>query len=318
MTTEISSEISQESIPFGVELRCPLCARNVSSFSCGACKFEMVKEGGVIRALPPDRQIHFSQFVADYEYIRKEEGRNSRDEAFYLSLPYLDTTGHNSGQWKIRAKTFDYLVRRILRPLPREARVLDLGAGNCWASYRLSLEGYKPIAVDLLTNEDDGLGAAKHFREVQPNCFPCFQAELHCLPFQDGQFDAAVFNASFHYSENYEEALKEALRCLKPGGLLVICDTPWYSSEASGDRMIVEKRASFKRQFNTASDSVRCLEFLTDERLRKLGKNLEIVWSVHRPWYGFRWHSRPFSAWLRRKREPSRFRIYVAKRIFSV
>ena len=52
----------------------------------------------------------------------------------------------------------------LWRPLPerteRALRILDLGAGNGWMSYRLALQGHLPIAVDLLTNDRDGLGAA--------------------------------------------------------------------------------------------------------------------------------------------------------------
>src|SRR3546814_11906422 len=83
--------------------------------------------------------------------------------------------------------------------------VLDLGAGNCWMSYRLSLAGYRPCAVDLLTNDSDGMGAARHYRAHLPALFPRFQASFGQLPFADDQFDAAVFNASFPYSERSEE-----------------------------------------------------------------------------------------------------------------
>ncbi len=94
-------------------------------------------------------------------------------------------------------------------------RILDLGAGNCWMSFRLALSGYRPVAVDLLTNDHDGLGAATHYRKHLNILFPRFQAEMEYLPFQGEQFDAIIFNASFHYSEDYEATLREALRCVK-------------------------------------------------------------------------------------------------------
>ena len=109
-------------------------------------------------------------------------------------------------------------------------------------SYRLACEGQASVAVDLLTNDQDGLGAAGHYTRSCPSLFPRFQAELDSLPFDDGQFDLAIFNSSFHYSENYGKTLAEALRCVRPGGTVVIADTPWYSDEESGQQMLDERR----------------------------------------------------------------------------
>lgn len=271
---------------------------------------------GIIHALTPNRAAHYARFIRDYEDIRAAEGRGSEEDSFYLGLPYVDSTGRNSGQWRIRARSFDYLLNRILRanPQPRALRLLDLGAGNCWMSYRLALAGYSPFAVDLLSNPNDGLGAAEHYRNHLPTLFPRTQADLSMLPFQDGQFDAAIFNASFHYAENDEAALREALRCVRHGGIIVICDTPWYSRDESGKRMISERRAAFLKRYGTASDSLESVEYLTDERLGFLEERLEIKWTIHSPHYGLKWTMRPLVARLRSRREPSRFRIYVARK----
>ena len=90
------------------------------------------------------------------------------------------------------------------------------------------------------------------------------------MPFQDEQFDAVIFNASFHYAEDYVATLREALRCVKTGGMVIISDTPWYSCDESGRRMVAERRSSFLERYGTASDSIKSLEYLTDERLRTL------------------------------------------------
>ena len=112
-------------------------------------------------------------------------------------------------------------------------------------SYRLAITGYRPVAVDLVTNEFDGLGAARHYQARLPSLFPRFQADMEHLPFQDAQFDAAIFNASFHYSEDYATTLRSILRCVRKGGLVIISDTPWYSREESGKQMLRERRAAF-------------------------------------------------------------------------
>jgi SAM-dependent methyltransferase len=270
---------------------------------------------GIIHALPPERAAHYARFITDYESIRAAEGRASATEEYYCSLPHRDLTGQNSGQWRIRARSYDALIRNVLRAgVPDGGRVLDLGAGNCWMSFRLALAGYCPCAVDLLTNSQDGLGAAMHYRRHLPELFPRFQAELSRLPFQTDQFDAVIFNAAFHYTEDAEAALREALRCARPGGIVVICDTPWYRREESGRQMVTERRTKFKARYGSASDSLESLEYLTDARLQALAERTAIEWTIHTPRYGLRWRLRPLIARLRNRREPSRFRIYIARR----
>ena len=270
---------------------------------------------GIVNALLPERLAYYTRFLEDYEHIRAEEGRGAKNDEYYLALPHKDQSGRNSRQWEIRACSFDYLLEHVLHKyLHVGGRILDVGAGNCWMSYRLRLEGYSPVSVDLLTNDRDGLGAAEHYRSRLPNLFPRFQAEFARLPFRNEQFDAIVFNASFHYAEDYEATLREAIRCVRSGGLVIISDTPWYTSEASGMEMVIERHATFLQRFGTESNSIKSAEYLTDERLQTLEQKLSVRWTVHAPRYGLRWAMRPLAAKLFNRREPSRFRIYVARK----
>lgn len=298
-----------------IRLRCPRCGANLSSLDCTKCGLSLWEEHGIIHALPPVRAEHYAQFISDYERIRAAEGRGSTSDEFYLGLPFRDSSGKNSGQWRIRARTFSHLAEHVLK---REIRfggtILDLGAGNCWLSFRLALAGYKPIAVDLLTNKYDGLGAAEHYRGYLPAFFPRLQAELAHLPLQDEQADAAIFNASFHYAESDVAAMREALRCVRPGGLVIISDTPCYSSDESGKKMVAERRKSFLARHGTTSSSIESVEFLTDERLQSLEDQLSIRWKALSPRYGFLWSMRPLHAKIRGRREPARFRIYAARK----
>lgn len=310
-----------------LRLVCPACKHWIDElfapdslgnfpFRCKRCNHEVYRVNEIWRAIPPSRSAYFQEFMTNYQRIRAAEGRGSATAEFYLNLPYKDLTGANRAQWSIRARTFRCLERDILPTLKagkNALHILDLGAGNCWMSYRLALGGHRPVAVDLMTDSRDGLSAAQHFSANLGRLFPCFQAELDNLPFADGQFDVAIFNASFHYSENYERTLGEAVRCIRPGGGVVIADTAWYSSEPNGARMVAERQAAFLARFGNASDAIRSLEFLTDERLKSLERNLGLKWQVYTPFYGLRWMMRPMLAKMRGRREPSRFRIYVAE-----
>lgn len=316
MGAQLHGTAGKDVLPPDIRLRCPQCGTDISGLDCPACRFSIVINDGIAHALAPESAAHFARFMEDYERIRESEGRGSKSEDFYLELPYRDTTGRNRGQWQIRARSYDYLVRHLLDGTGRDrgGRILDLGAGNCWMSFRLALAGYRPCAVDLLTNDRDGMGAARHYQTRLPKLFPRFQAEISRLPFADEQFDAAVFNASFHYAEDCEASLRETMRCVKKGGMLIISDTPWYARAESGRQMVAERRTAFLRSHGTAADSIATLGYLTDERLRRLEDALSIHWDVHCPWYGLRWAMRPLMAKLRGRREPSRFRLYAARK----
>jgi ubiquinone/menaquinone biosynthesis C-methylase UbiE len=315
--------------PSSLKLRCPSCGKDGPALSyeslaanhdrvvCKTCSFATTQKSGIWLALPPARQQYFARFMQEYEHVRKLEGRGSAAPEFYLALPFRDVTGRNASQWSIRARTFKYIAQDLLPTLSRRRgsplKVLDLGAGNGWMSYRLACQGHQPIAVDLLTNSLDGLSAAIHYQPALPKLFPRFQAELDHLPFADDQFDCAIFNASFHYSENYKSTLSEAIRCLSPGGTIVIADTATYSQESAGQKMIEERRQIFQKAFGCKSDSLKSGEYLTPARLLSLEAKLQLEWRSHRVWYGYRWAARPLIARLKGRREPSQFRIYSAQ-----
>ena len=302
-----------------LQLQCPGCVQSVHSLGfrdtarwiCPKCGFVLSQVGGMFRCLTQDREQYFWQFIREYELVRAKEGRGSSSAEYYLRLPFQDLTGHNRWQWQIRARTWRYIEKYLLpgieQSYPHGMDVLDIGAGNCWLSYRIALRGHRPVAVDLLENDADGLGAARHYLSSLPQPFLRFQAEMDHLPFASQQFDLAIFNASLHYSVNYEETLAEVLRCLGRPGHVIIADSPFYSRDECGQKMVAEKRANFERRFGFRSDSIPSREYLTPEVLDALAEKLRLRWQVLNPWYGINWALRPLKARLLRRREPARF-----------
>jgi ubiquinone/menaquinone biosynthesis C-methylase UbiE len=188
-------------------------------------------------------------------------------------------------------------------------KILDLGAGNGWLSNRLSAQGDRVIAVDLLVNELDGLGAWKHYE----HSFTRVQAEFNHLPIMDRFADAVIFNASFHYAEDYVTTLKEALRVISPHGRIVIMDSPVYRRAASGEKMVEEREAQFQEKHGLASDNLQSENYLTYARLKELEQELNLKWRFITPFYGLRWMLRPFISTLLRRREPAKFHLIVGR-----
>jgi len=249
------------------------------------------------------------RFLQDYRAIRGAEGRGSRDAAYYRALPYQDLTGRNSAQWKIRAKSYRYFERKLLFDMERKAAraldVLDLGAGNCWMSYRVAQRNHRPVALDIFADAMDGLGAARHYGVR----LPLIETEFDHLPFRSASFDLAIYNASLHYSTDYRRTLQELRRCLRPGGHFVIIDSPVYRLPEHGERMRAERHDDFEKRYGFRSEALPSLEYFDEPAIAALARELKIEWRIHRPWYGWKWWWRPWKARLLRRRPPARFWI---------
>ncbi len=298
---------------------CPRCQTTLDRVTpervtCPRDGLEFWKVDGIWRFLLPESEAHYKRFMADYESIRRSEGRGSNSANYYRALPFKDLNGEHKADWRIRARSFKVLVNRVLtpiqNPLERSLKILDIGAGNGWLSNRLAAQGDRVIAVDLLVNEQDGLGAWKHYE----HSFTPVQAEFNHLPIMDRFADAVIFNASLHYSEDYVTTLKESLRVLSRDGRIVIMDSPVYRKNTSGEKMVAEREEQFKKKYGFASDNLQSENFLTYARLKELAQELHITWKFIRPFYGVRWMLRPLISALLRRREPARFHLIVGRK----
>lgn len=251
-------------------------------------------------------QPQLREFTQGYQRIRRAEGYTDRGAAYYRGLPDHPADDPDSAIWKIRRKSFARLKRLLARTLPAGGTVLDLGSGNGWLSHRLAALGYRPMGVDINTDPDDGLAAVRHYALTWPAVLGSFDR----LPLRDDGVDMAVFNGSLHYSEDIAATLAEAFRVLRPGGLIVIMDTPIYSDPASGATMMEARRAHHDATHGIAT-GLAMAGFLTWDEIGRWTQRFSISIDVVRPWYGLRWALRPLIARLLRSREPATFALIV-------
>jgi ubiquinone/menaquinone biosynthesis C-methylase UbiE len=253
------------------------------------------------------------QFRAEYARQRAAEGRGLRGDAL-RSLPYLGD-GPLARQWKVRARSFEAFVRHVLQSSMKEGKrkFLDLGAGNGWLCYRVGKMGFEGVAVDIRDDAVDGLGAARALSEGDARPFACVAASFDRLPFRDANFDITLFNASLHYALDLTNVLKEAERVTSRGGVIAILDSPFYGSDEAGKAMVSEKHAHAAEQFGERAGVLLgqdFIEYLTRERLATATPKLR--WTRHRVFYPLWYEMRPLVAWLKGKRPPSRFDLWVA------
>lgn len=258
---------------------------------------------------------HHRRFRTAYAAHRASEGRG--DSAVDARvLPYV-TSGPLARQWSVRARTWEAFERRVLRPAQQRAdmradgplRVLDLGAGNGWLAHRAALGGAESLALDLRDDDVDGLGAAPLGSPMA-----CVAGSFEAIPVRADAFDIVVFNASLHYAEDLNRALREARRVARTGASVVVLDSPFYRSVEHGEAMLGEKRVDAERRFGTRADALLALafiEYLTRERMNDASRDVRLgPWRRHRVHYPLWYELRGLRALLRGDRPPSRFDLW--------
>lgn len=294
---------------------CPVCggalvSQTADRLTCPQDGLTFGYEAGIWRFLPPERQNALSQFLHEYEIVRRAEGRGSTDAAYYRALPFVAGTVDG---WKVRAQSYQTLLNRVIKPLEtvkkRPLKILDLGAGNCWLSYRLAQRRHHVAAVDLLVNGWDGLGVLSHYDVV----FTAVQAEFDQLPLAPEQVDLAIFNASFHYTVDAVATLRMVKRVLRPGGLIVIMDTAVYQDPSSGRQMVQEREAGYQQTYGFPSNALTSEQYLTFARLAELTEQTAIGWENVWPIPRWRRLVRQLKVVMRRQREPAQFPLLIGR-----
>lgn len=139
----------------------------------------------------------------------------------------LDTAYQCADLTRRRQASFD-----ALQPSPGET-ILDIGCGNGM----LTVELARAVGPD---GRIIGIDPSEDMRSVGvERCkgFPCVElidGLATALPLEDCVADKAVSVQVFEYIEDVTGAISEAMRCLKPGGRLVVSDLHagsfiWYS-----------------------------------------------------------------------------------------
>lgn len=111
--------------------------------------------------------------------------------------------------------------QRIARAVREAHSVLDLGCGGCSLDEFLAeRNGQRVVGVDLVA---DGFPDP----ETRAANVDCRQSDARQLDFlDDNSIDAIVCVYALHEMANPRAVLAEALRVLRPGGILVIVDYP--------------------------------------------------------------------------------------------
>lgn len=203
----------------------------VSILRCADCAGQYRITDGIPRLIMPQDEEPFARFCARYDALRLNEGWASEAPGFYQRLPFRDLSGRHPREWRLRGQSFRVVQRWLERTFGQQrVRVLDAGAGSGWMSRCLG-ERYEVLGVDVNAGPH-GLAALP----PEERRFLAIQGALERLPLADGGLDVVIANASFHYTRQPQRLFAEARRVLKPGGWMIVMDSPTYPTQAAADR----------------------------------------------------------------------------------
>jgi ubiquinone/menaquinone biosynthesis C-methylase UbiE len=89
-------------------------------------------------------------------------------------------------------------------------------------------------------NSDLSLAVSRFTRAEPPSSLRLVRADIEHLPFRKASFDVIIAVHVFHLVDDWQQAVREALRVLRPGGWLLHC---WdgYQNQMS-DRQLINER----------------------------------------------------------------------------
>ena len=148
--------------------------------------------------------------------------------------------------WK---EVFEKELEYILRELKGYKNILTVGCG--------------PAIIErgLLENEFNvtGLDVSREALEAAPDSIRTVVGSAETMPFGDASFDAAIYVASLQFIENYEKAIQETARILRPRGkLLVMLLNP--GSEFVKDRLQNEPNSYMHRMKHGKVEDIPLIE----------------------------------------------------------
>jgi tRNA (cmo5U34)-methyltransferase len=122
--------------------------------------------------------------------------------------------------------SFSLIQKTVKRFLPREARLLDLGAGTGNLS-RTVFEACPDAAIDLLDFSENMLNEAPTVLQDFTGRFKIIKADIFKARLEKGAYDGVVSSFAIHHGRTghiYADLYKNIYHWLKAPGIFICCD----------------------------------------------------------------------------------------------
>ena len=164
-------------------------------------------------------EVHKLREMQGWVNLWEKKGMYANPTTFHsVSLPFI------GGMWTEVGAMFVMALETL--HLTGQERILDIGAGQGWASRYFAAKGCHVFATDIVEDESYALGRAWAIMDHAGVYFEPMLADGERLPFPDGQFDIVFTSAALHHFVNPETLLTQAFRVLRPGGRVISINEP--------------------------------------------------------------------------------------------
>lgn len=144
------------------------------------------------------------------------------EDAVDLQIPY-----YPEEPWIGVARSFDRALEIL--GLTGDEVVLDLGAGRGWAAKEFAKRGCRVVALDVVADDQVGLGRAKAIMTHHATFFERVIGDGENLPFLANKFDLVFCSATLHHTSDLPLFVKNIGRVIRPGGRLCAIHEPCIS-----------------------------------------------------------------------------------------
>lgn len=276
---------------------------------CAAEQRWFATDRGIHRLLPDERRQEILPHLELYQRARRDAGWTA-----VPGLPEVPAGHPRAAIWREKAARFRRALSLVPALLGRGSwRILDVGAGCCWASARLLDEGHRVAAVDVSLDPEDGLPAADRLLD-DARRLPRAEAEMEALPLEPGLFDLVLAAASLHYAQRLTRALVELRRVTRRGGLLLVLDSPVFRWRQDGEARVADRMKRLGRRYGFSVPRESLAGYLVLDELQETFRSAGWGLEIH-GWPGrLREWARDALEIARGRRRPARFPILVARR----
>ena len=126
--------------------------------------------------------------------------------------------------WIEIARQFN-IALEMAQPAPG-MKVLDVGAGRGWAAKHFALRGCDAVAIDIVDDEQVGLGRSRALMEAAGVTYDTLIGDSEQLPFAEGSFDLVFCAAALHHTTDLGRLMQNIRRVLRPGGRMIAINEP--------------------------------------------------------------------------------------------